>query len=176
MQPRSEPAPRLVMVPFDARESISLRSPRNSLAMSRYPQARWHQWEPVGRIRRRSHQTSHRRDCHDDRFPVSGLWNDGGRSAAVADLRSFQARGDVCLAALGLVHIYYLIGFRNRLVVFVNWCFTYVRGSRLITRDEESRSARKSQRLAPGAVAKCVHFVTRNIASEHETALSRPRA
>jgi NADH dehydrogenase FAD-containing subunit len=36
----------------------------------------------------------------------------------------------------GLVHIYLLIGFRNRLAVLVNWMWswlTYGRGARLIT-------------------------------------------
>src|SRR3546814_5425818 len=45
----------------------------------------------------------------------------------------------------GLVHIYLLIGFRNRTAVFVNWMwswFTYGRGARLITGPD-----RKSTRL-----------------------------
>jgi NADH dehydrogenase len=60
-----------------------------------------------------------------------------GRSAAVADLRGFRLTGTVAWLLWGFVHIYFLIGFRNRLVVFVNWCWawlTYARGSRLITR------------------------------------------
>ena len=79
-----------------------------------------------------------------------------GRSAAVADLRGFKLTGTFAWLLWGLVHIYYLIGFRNRFVVFVNWCWawlTYARGSRLITRNGKFRSAEKSRRLAPGAVA-----------------------
>jgi NADH dehydrogenase len=79
-----------------------------------------------------------------------------GRSAAVADLRGFKLTGTFAWLLWGFVHIYFLIGFRNRLVVFVNWCWawlTYARSSRLITGDEGFRSARTSRRLAPDAVA-----------------------
>jgi NADH:ubiquinone reductase (H+-translocating) len=37
---------------------------------------------------------------------------------------------------MGVVHIFFLIGFRNRLVVLLDWLFAYLtfqRGSRLIT-------------------------------------------
>ena len=77
-----------------------------------------------------------------------------GRSAAVADLRGFRFTGTVAWLLWGFVHIYFLIGFRNRLVVFVNWCWawlTYARGSRLITHDEGPESTPRSRRLAPGA-------------------------
>ena len=40
------------------------------------------------------------------------------------------------VAALGVVHIYFLIGFRNRLVVALDWLWAYLtfhRGARLIT-------------------------------------------
>jgi NADH:ubiquinone reductase (H+-translocating) len=59
-----------------------------------------------------------------------------GRSAAVAMMGSLRLSG--LLAWLGwlLVHIVYLIGFRNRLIVLINWFWAYVtyqRGARLIT-------------------------------------------
>ena len=78
-----------------------------------------------------------------------------GRSAAVADLRGFRLTGTLAWLLWGLVHIYFLIGFRNRFVVFVNWCWawlTYARGSRLITGNEASRFALEPQGLAPAAV------------------------
>jgi NADH:ubiquinone reductase (H+-translocating) len=59
-----------------------------------------------------------------------------GGSAAVADLGTVQLTGYVARLLWGLVHIYLLIGFRNRLAVFVNWMWswlTYGRGARLIT-------------------------------------------
>jgi NADH:ubiquinone reductase (H+-translocating) len=77
-----------------------------------------------------------------------------GRSAAVADLRGVRVTGTVAWLLWGFVHIYFLIGFRNRLLVFVNWCWawlTYARGSRLITRDEESGSTLKLRRLPKDA-------------------------
>jgi NADH dehydrogenase len=41
-----------------------------------------------------------------------------------------------------LVHIYYLIGFQNRVVVMIRWAYSYAtrgRGSRLITRAAGAR-------------------------------------
>jgi NADH dehydrogenase FAD-containing subunit len=59
-----------------------------------------------------------------------------GRKAAVADFGRIRLSGRVAWLLWGLVHIYFLIGFRNRLVVSLNWLWaylTYERGSRLIT-------------------------------------------
>lgn len=59
-----------------------------------------------------------------------------GRSAAVADLGKLKMSGLPAWLAWLLVHILMLIGFRNRLIVFMNWAWsfiTYDRGSRLIT-------------------------------------------
>jgi NADH dehydrogenase len=64
-----------------------------------------------------------------------------GRSTAVADLWGFKLTGTFAWLLWGLVHIYFLIGFRNRLVVFLNWCWawlTYARSARLITGDAGS--------------------------------------
>ncbi len=59
-----------------------------------------------------------------------------GRAAAVADLRGFELTGATAWLLWGLVHISFLIGFRNRVVVLVNWLWawlTYAHGARLIT-------------------------------------------
>jgi NADH dehydrogenase len=59
-----------------------------------------------------------------------------GRSRAVADLGRVQLRGFPAWLFWSLVHLFLLAGFRNRLVVYVNWTwawFTYGRGVRLIT-------------------------------------------
>ena len=59
-----------------------------------------------------------------------------GRSAAVADLGKMKLSGLPAWLAWLLIHILMLIGFRNRVLVFTNWVwsfFTYDRGSRLIT-------------------------------------------
>jgi NADH dehydrogenase len=58
-----------------------------------------------------------------------------GRSRAVAVVGGTQLSGHVAWWAWLLVHIVMLIGFRNRLVVLVNWAWnylTYDRGLRAI--------------------------------------------
>jgi NADH dehydrogenase len=59
-----------------------------------------------------------------------------GRSRAVAQIGKLQLSGLVAWLAWLFVHIFYLIDFRNRLVVLMDWAwayFAYRRGSRLIT-------------------------------------------
>lgn len=59
-----------------------------------------------------------------------------GRAAAVAQFGKFQLSGYFAWLAWLFVHILFLIGFRNRLVVMINWAWaylTYERGARLIT-------------------------------------------
>jgi NADH dehydrogenase len=55
-----------------------------------------------------------------------------GRRAAVADLHGFRLKGTVGWLVWLLVHIYYLIGFRNRAVVLASWGWNYVRRDRPI--------------------------------------------
>jgi NADH dehydrogenase len=58
-----------------------------------------------------------------------------GRTCAVADLNRFRVSGFFAWLIWVVVHIYYLIGFRNRIIVLIHWawsCLTYQRGSRLI--------------------------------------------
>ncbi len=59
-----------------------------------------------------------------------------GRSAAVAVIGRFAFTGLFAWLVWLAVHIFFLIGFRNRLMVLINWAwsyFTYNRGARLIT-------------------------------------------
>ena len=59
-----------------------------------------------------------------------------GRSSAVAVAAGFTFRGYTAWLAWLLLHLYYLIGFRNRLVVMMNWTYAYwfqERQVRLIT-------------------------------------------
>jgi len=59
-----------------------------------------------------------------------------GRKAAVADFGWIRFSGRFAWLLWGLVHIYFLIGFRNRIAVLIDWLWAYVtfqRGSRLIT-------------------------------------------
>ena len=59
-----------------------------------------------------------------------------GRASAVADLPVMKLTGSIGWLAWLFVHILNLIGFRNRLVVLVQWAwsyFSYQRAIRLIT-------------------------------------------
>ena len=59
-----------------------------------------------------------------------------GRAKAIADLGTFQLSGWVAWMLWLFIHIMYLVGFRNRVQVFVHWAFQYMtfnRGARLIT-------------------------------------------
>ena len=60
-----------------------------------------------------------------------------GRARAVADLHWIRLSGFPAWAAWVVVHLWYLIGFQNRLLVLIRWAisfFTHGRGARLITR------------------------------------------
>jgi NADH dehydrogenase len=73
--------------------------------------------------------------------PAFHYWDKGslatiGRAAAVADFGRIHISGFVAWLSWLFVHIFFLIGFRNRLLVFIQWAWSYVtyeRGARLIT-------------------------------------------
>jgi NADH:ubiquinone reductase (H+-translocating) len=59
-----------------------------------------------------------------------------GRAAAIAEFGNIHISGFIAWLAWLFVHILFLIGFRNRLLVFIQWAWSYVtyeRGARLIT-------------------------------------------
>lgn len=59
-----------------------------------------------------------------------------GRKTAVADFGCVRLSGHLAWWLWGIVHIFFLMGFRNRIAVALNWLwayFTFRRGSRLIT-------------------------------------------
>ncbi|MFN8007978.1 MAG: NAD(P)/FAD-dependent oxidoreductase [Terriglobia bacterium] len=61
-----------------------------------------------------------------------------GRAHAVADLGKLRLSGFPAWMAWLFVHIFFLIGFRNRFIVLFEWAwayFTFQRGARLITGD-----------------------------------------
>ncbi len=63
-----------------------------------------------------------------------------GRASAVADIGPFKLSGLVAWLIWVFIHILYLIGFRNRILVMVQWAWAYLsyqRGVRLITGDVE---------------------------------------
>ena len=64
-----------------------------------------------------------------------------GRAAAIAKVGKLELTGLLAWLAWLFVHIMYLVGFRNRVVVLINWAWSYVRlqrGARLIYGDVEN--------------------------------------
>src|SRR5262249_44884703 len=59
-----------------------------------------------------------------------------GRASAVADIKGLELSGFVAWAIWLTVHLFYLIGFQNRLLVLIRWAVSFAthgRGARLIT-------------------------------------------
>ena len=80
-----------------------------------------------------------------------------GRAFAVAEIAGFKLSGFIAWVVWSLVHIAYLIGFRNRMIVMFEWAWaylTYQRGARLITGSLHDLLAapesRESAEPAPG--------------------------
>jgi NADH dehydrogenase len=87
-----------------------------------------------------------------------------GRAAAVAQFGSIHISGFMAWLAWLFVHILFLIGFRNRVLVFIQWAwsyFTYERGARLITgsthlpgwrspHSEQSEGSKAEQEISAG--------------------------
>lgn len=66
-----------------------------------------------------------------------------GRSYALVDLGKVRMTGFLAWATWLVVHIFYLIGFRNRVVALFQWAWTYLtyaRGARLITLERNPQS------------------------------------
>jgi len=66
-----------------------------------------------------------------------------GRNKAVADLKLMHLSGLPAWLAWLFVHIIFLVGFRNRLVVLIQWAWAYLTfdaGARLITRNFQSET------------------------------------
>jgi len=69
-----------------------------------------------------------------------------GRYAAVADLHGFQLSGFVAWVMWLVVHLYFLIGFQNRLLVLTEWALSFLthgRDARLITRENQVTAPRR---------------------------------
>jgi len=80
-------------------------------------------------------------------------WNKGslatiGRAAAVADFGKIHVSGFLAWLSWLFIHIFFLIGFRNRLIVLIQcaWSYlTYERGAQLITGDTHLPGWKESQ-------------------------------
>ncbi|HEV8548135.1 MAG TPA: NAD(P)/FAD-dependent oxidoreductase [Polyangiaceae bacterium] len=85
------------------------------------------------------------------RYLDKGIMATIGRSRAVARLGRLRLSGFIAWVAWLLLHIVYLIDFRNRVLVLIDWAwsyFTYQRGSRLITGHRLDAGAPPSVRSA----------------------------
>lgn len=84
-----------------------------------------------------------------------------GRSRAIAQVGKLKLSGMLAWLAWLFVHLVYLIGFRNRVLVLFDWAwsyFTYRRGSRLITGDrlEAGTPAGVEAAVSPVSVARAL--------------------
>lgn len=98
-------------------------------------------------------ENSARKDFH---YVDKGSLATIGRAAAVAQIRGLHISGYFAWLAWLFVHVFFLIGFRNRLIVLIQWAWSYItyeRGARLITGDTklpgwpQSRAEQESERL-----------------------------
>ena len=70
----------------------------------------------------------------------------------MADIRGLRLSGLLAWLTWLVVHLWYLVGFQNRVLVFIRWSFSFVthgRGARLIT--GEAAESGVAARAAPGA-------------------------
>jgi NADH dehydrogenase len=78
--------------------------------------------------------------------PAFKYWDKGtmatiGRSAAVAKVGQFEFSGVTAWLAWLVIHLIFLVGFRNKVLVLFQWFYSYVtykRGARIITSQEEA--------------------------------------
>jgi NADH dehydrogenase len=71
-----------------------------------------------------------------------------GRAAAVADIKGLKLSGLIAWLIWLFVHLWYLVGFQNRLLVFIQWFFSFAtrgRGARLITEPAASAAKRPDE-------------------------------
>jgi NADH dehydrogenase len=72
-----------------------------------------------------------------------------GRHSAVAQLPNLRLSGIFAWWFWLVLHIYFLIGFRSRLIVLINWAwayFTYARGARIILGNEAEKESHGRQK------------------------------
>jgi NADH dehydrogenase len=76
-----------------------------------------------------------------------------GRKSAVVQFGRVRLTGYVAWWLWGIAHVYFLIGFRNRLAVATSWAWNYLtfqRGTRLITGADPEPAPPRPAAVAPG--------------------------
>ena len=74
-----------------------------------------------------------------------------GRKAAVVDVHGFHVRGLLAWLFWLFAHVFFLIGFRNRLAVLLNWSWaywTYQRGARIVLAGSDHAQAKQGKSTA----------------------------
>jgi NADH dehydrogenase len=77
-----------------------------------------------------------------------------GRERAVADVSGIRLSGFVAWITWLAVHLFYLIGFENRVIVLVRWAYSFFtrgRGARLITDAAGNRPSAPSSAASSGS-------------------------
>ncbi len=103
-------------------------------------QGRWVGRNVANDLKHRPRERFHYRD--------RGILATIGRAAAVAQFGRLHISGFLAWIAWLFIHIFFLIGFRNRLVVMFEWAwwyFTYERAARLITEKQPEWETTSSQ-------------------------------
>lgn len=86
------------------------------------------------------------------RYRDKGTMATIGRARAVAMIGPVHLSGFLAWVAWLVIHLFFLIGFRNRLLVLLEWAWSYLtfeRGARLITGGEESDGKHSSPGPGP---------------------------
>jgi NADH dehydrogenase len=77
-----------------------------------------------------------------------------GRAAAVADIKGIKLSGFLAWVTWLVVHLFYLVGFQNRLLVLIRWSISFAtrgRGARLITDPQDAEAPGRSAGSPGGA-------------------------
>jgi len=77
-----------------------------------------------------------------------------GRNAAVADIKGVKLSGFLAWITWLVVHLFYRVGFQNRILVFIRWAVSFVtrgRGDRIISDTTVTRATTMPERPAPPA-------------------------
>lgn len=80
------------------------------------------------------------KDLKEFRYNDKGTMATIGRHLAVVDMKNFKFSGALAWFVWMFVHLMLLVDYRSRLVVFINWVWSYVnydKGTRLIVREVE---------------------------------------
>jgi NADH dehydrogenase len=117
----------------------------------------------------------------DFRYHDKGSLATIGRAAAIAQFGKFELSGYFAWLAWLFIHILFLIGFRNRLIVMIQWAFSYFsyeRGARLITGSDELPGWIQSEHDAesPELRSTELHSEERNGNAETSASAGQPRA